>query len=471
MPGGQLCHKKRKKGFRHRFYRRKNEERSSVQAANKENKEPNSHEEETSEQIALPRDWQQLDQFRYCKISEGGSGLKVTVSLTFNSHWEVHVGGRRVPDTSDVLESLPFTDGQRAFDFMKAIDGAYLCIGNPEEMFVRACKEKGGIVKGEKGKGEVVAEVDGEPVVDGKGNEFDCTVRRRDCSVLCVQTSGQNHRCKSCQAFRVTLRGMVWRRAHRSENRTSASSHTRYCDLTSTEKSARLSSLHTALRSSTKRVKRLQAKVDKLIERKAIHLESEDADDISHVMAEVDPTVRASFPEDSPQHIFWEQQLKYNSLKDKRQMRWHPLVIRFALNLRYLSGTAYQAVRQFGIKLPSERTLYDYTHWTNSHSGIQYEFVEQFLLQVQEGVSCGHYHTALSMDEMKLKSGLVFKHRQGVLAGFVNLGNCNREIELMVNGGDDDDDDDDDDEEDDDDKEESEVSDCPLAEQVSLLLD
>ena len=151
-------------------------------------------------------------------------------------------------------------------------------------------------------------------------------------------------------------------------------------------------------------------------------------------MGKATPIVQATFPDDSPQSIFWEQQLKYNQLKDKCQMRWHPLVIGFVLNLRYLSGTAYQAVRQFGIHLPSERTLHDYTHWTTAHTGVQYEFVEQFLSLVQEDVHCGHHHCALSMDEMKLKSRLVFKRRTGTLSGFVNLGSCNRDIELMVMG-------------------------------------
>ena len=60
-------------------------------------------------------------------------------------------------------------------------------------------------------------------------------------------------------------------------------------------------------------------------------------------------------------------------------MRWHPLVIRFALNLRYLSGTAYQAVLQSGmISLPSERTLSDYTHWATPNTGVQQEFIERF---------------------------------------------------------------------------------------------
>ena len=50
-----------------------------------------------------------------------------------------------------------------------------------------------------------------------------------------------------------------------------------------------MSNLQSALRLSTKKVHHLQAKVENLIERNAIQLESEDADDISQVVTEVDP--------------------------------------------------------------------------------------------------------------------------------------------------------------------------------------
>lgn len=53
-----------------------------------------------------------------------------------------------------------------------------------------------------------------------------------------------------------------------------------------------------------------------------------------------------TFQPHTPQRLFWNQQVAYNALKDKRQMRWHPLVIRFALNL---STSSYRAMRQSGI--------------------------------------------------------------------------------------------------------------------------
>ena len=242
--------------------------------------------------------------------------------------------------------------------------------------------------------------------------------------MLCEKSNQYPLRCKSCQSFRSTLRSLV-NRQNKESDHTSANSHTRYSDLTSAEKDERMRNLHRALKLSKQKVKRLQDRVDKLIAEESVHLQNSDTTDIAQIVKEVSPVVEEKFQLNSPQRVLWDQQRRYNSLKDKRQMRWHPLVIRFALNLKYLSGTAYRAVHQSGlINLPSERTLSDYTHWTTPRSGIQLEFIEQFQSLLQEEVPCGQHHCALSMDEMKLKSGLLFNKHTGALSGFVDLGNA-----------------------------------------------
>ena len=110
-------------------------------------------------------------------------------------------------------------------------------------------------------------------------------------------------------------------------------------------------------------------------------------------------------------------------------------MIRFALNLKYVSSSAYRAMHQSGvISLPSERTLADYTHWATPHSGVQLEFVEKLLSMLTKEVICGQHHCSLSMDEMKLKSGLVFNKHTGILCGFVNLGNVKRYVDMAVSG-------------------------------------
>ena len=91
-------------------------------------------------------------------------------------------------------------------------------------------------------------------------------------------------------------------------------------------------------------------------------LSSADSEDFSRLMDELTPSVDQQFSEDYPQHLLWQEQLKYNRLNKKQQMRWHPLIIRFALNLLYSSRAAYHAVTSSGfLSLPSERTLRDYS--------------------------------------------------------------------------------------------------------------
>ena len=108
-----------------------------------------------------------------------------------------------------------------------------------------------------------------------------------------------------------------------------------------------------------------------MIEEQSVPLQVEDEADMASIIAKVNPVAEENFPLNSPQIIFWDQQVKYNELKNKRQMRWHPLVLRFALNLKYMSTSAYKAMQQSGIiHLLSERTLSDYTHWSQPHTRL-----------------------------------------------------------------------------------------------------
>ena len=151
----------------------------------------------------------------------------------------------------------------------------------------------------------------------------------------------------------ITLRSAVSR--FFKDSRTAATSHTPYKFLSTAEKDQRLRKQHCSIRLLKQQVQRLEAKFEQLIEREGVSLGEDDAGDISTIFDEVHSSSVTTFPHDSPQRIFWDQQRKYNSLKEKRQMRWHPLVIRFALNLKYISTSAYHAVQQSGvINLPSQ---------------------------------------------------------------------------------------------------------------------
>lgn len=86
--------------------------------------------------------------------------------------------------------------------------------------------------------------------------------------------------------------------------------------------------------------------------------------DLLDIMTEKTPEINQVYPEGSFSRMFREQQLQAASVKDSRQVRWHPVMIRWCLNLKRLSSSAYHATHSAGfIKLPSERTLRDYTNY------------------------------------------------------------------------------------------------------------
>ena len=106
-------------------------------------------------------------------------------------------------------------------------------------------------------------------------------------------------------------------------------------------------------------------------------------------------------------------------------------MIRFALNLKYLSTSAYNALRNF-IALPSQRTLYDYTHVMQVTSGVSYPIIDRMKADMNfEACSYAERMIGILLDEIKIKSGIVFNKCTGKLVGFVDLGGVNSDLEAL----------------------------------------
>ena len=65
--------------------------------------------------------------------------------------------------------------------------------------------------------------------------------------------------------------------------------------------------------------------------------------------------------------------------KNKRRIRWHPMYLRWCLNLSRVSSEAYEVIKESGIHLPNRHILNDYTHWVSAQPGFQHE-VDEFLM-------------------------------------------------------------------------------------------
>ena len=114
-------------------------------------------------------------------------------------------------------------------------------------------------------------------------------------------------------------------------------------------------------------------------------------------------------------------------LKNSKSMKWHPMMIRWCLNLKLLSSSAYHALRTSGfLKLPSERTLRDYTHFIKTRPGFQAE-VDSMLVR-EAGLSDlpeWKRYVVLLLDEMKIKQSLVYDKNESKI---VNLGEVNDQL-------------------------------------------
>ena len=126
----------------------------------------------------------------------------------------------------------------------------------------------------------------------------------------------------------------------------------------------------------------LENKLTSATAQDGVNLTEELHDDFKAIASENMSKIHSSHPEDTLARLFWDQQVKASQFKKSTSMKWHPLFVKWCLYLHHLSGKSYELLRNSGcIKLPSQATLRDYTHYIPSGIGFSTE-VDQNLLDV-----------------------------------------------------------------------------------------
>ena len=92
-------------------------------------------------------------------------------------------------------------------------------------------------------------------------------------------------------------------------------------------------------------VARLKSKIDRMVKDQSVQVGDDLNDDLTGILRDPTSNIRETCPEDTMRRILWEQQIKVLSKENRRQIRWHPLLVRWCLNLRYISSAAYHTVR------------------------------------------------------------------------------------------------------------------------------
>ena len=131
-------------------------------------------------------------------------------------------------------------------------------------------------------------------------------------------------------------------------------------------------------------MKRLQAIIEKLTKQNGVSVDTCLGQDLITIMDEKSDEIARVYRAGSFRRLFWEQQLKAAKAKGISGMRWHPMMIRWALNLKMISSAGYHSMRTAGfIQLPSERTLRDYTHFFKEKPGFQKEVNQQLMKEAR----------------------------------------------------------------------------------------
>jgi hypothetical protein len=171
-------------------------------------------------------------------------------------------------------------------------------------------------------------------------------------------------------------------------------------------------------------------KCSSMIAANSVNLNEADSTKITNLANECQDSALQLFLEGAVQRIFWEQQIKYNKLKNKCSMRWHPVIIRWSLYLKNKSAAAYDGMRSY-ISLPSERTLYDYLHYMEGGLTVRPTVVEQLIQQAKKLGCFDEEHKSfvgVLHDEIKVKSDLIFNKNTCELLEYVNPDNVSNEL-------------------------------------------
>lgn len=118
-------------------------------------------------------------------------------------------------------------------------------------------------------------------------------------------------------------------------------------------------------------------------------------------------------------------------MKDKRQIRWHPMFIKWCLSLKLISSASCHALRSSNvIILPSDKTLRNYTHFVKAKPGFSHDLDEELLHEANlQNLASYQNCVCLVFDGMKIKEDLVYDKHTGQLIGFTNnLGDVNDQL-------------------------------------------
>ena len=261
------------------------------------------------------------------------------------------------------------------------------------------------------------------------------TIRHSNCEWI-ISNSSESSRCDTCKHYRnnyLTGKLRIFRNRSEAQDVASyeATSHVNYRYLDTPGKLEKLKNLHLKVRKQASEIRSLKEKLQHHLHGRGISVDKQAHEGFVQLMETYSHQAINDMDHESFHSIFWKQQLQAMSVKSKKGIRWHPLIVRWALYLHHRSSGAYETLRKSGvIQLPTSRTLRDYRHLSTSHPGFS-AIADQQLLELIQQVRPSNLakYVLIIMDEMYIKEGLVYNKATGALIGFSDLGGVIQQLD------------------------------------------
>ena len=352
------------------------------------------------------------------------ASVKLSVNIEEDFTAKIFVHRIELSDDHEIWDGLPkkynsVNDIQRLLSKLQTYS---VCIANPDPEFQEIVPVGKGLSTAE--SSTIAAYREGNFGAVKGDLEYSSTIRSVHCCMLV-----QGARCKHCSKYRGTLRERKERQEERKKMgpRDLMSSKVRHTFYSKSELMEKINQQKQKIKVVEHENWKLKRQFNRDVTSHGVVLDQFLSAEMKDTMMTCENEMKRAFPDsNSVQRLFWEQQLKSESVKSPSGMRWHPMIIRWCIYLRHKSASAYDALRNAGfIKLPSARTLYDYTNFTKN-SGFDVGVLQQLKTQAEKE---GMYnkeedwksYTGLLFDEIKIKADLVYDKHSGELIGYVNL--------------------------------------------------
>ncbi|CAG2199465.1 THAP9 [Mytilus edulis] len=362
--------------------------------------------------------------------------IKLSVVIDANFLPRIFVHNKEIGKDNNIWTGLPtvYNNIDSVQKLLARLRMFFVCVGNPDEQFQYITPVGSGI--SDAFTNEIRCYREGDYGATKWDTAYTSTIRSVKCQMLV-----QGSRCSSCAEDRRMLR----KRQQRAEEKKTSPPVTfvhriyQHKHMSRENLVTKIEQQKTEMRTLSSEVEKLKRQLHKQILQNGVTFSNPIAENIEmkDLMSTCQNDFEQAFPNpNSLQRLFWEQQIKFNSA-GKNGMRWHPMLIRWCLFMRSKSAKAYDSMRDSGfIKLPSTRTLFDYSHYTKSALGFQPDVMKMLHDEASKLAMYEDNHKSfvgILFDEIKIQEDLVYDKHTGELIGFCDLDSIGNEILNLEN--------------------------------------